>query len=467
MRKIIHFELNEVPKKIVDYFCKYRPNSRIADLIGNARYFESYTENKGHLSPWNTWPTLHRGVTNDKHFISDFNQDLSVVDREFPPVWKILAESGKTVGMFGSLHSYPPPAENGNYSFYVPDVFASGSECFPGDVEVFQDFNLRLSRRSSRNVDRRVPVRDAIRLLSRLPDLGIKMSTVLDTGKQLVEEKVNSWKVVRRRTYQTVLSFDVFYKLLNQHKPDYVSFFTNHVASSMHRYWAAAFPDEYENMRYDDEWIGTYDNEILFTMDKADQMIDRLFRFVNRENDFSLVITSSMGQHAVESQPVETQLYITDESKFMKMFGLSENQYEFKPAMLPQFNVVVKREELPRFKKQLDSFKINDKQVGYRENQGEFLSIDLGQSNLKQVDIRIGETCYDLEQSGLSNVEIEDKSSCTAYHIPEGICIAYHPGIKKDSTSLISTTEVLPMLLNNYGIARPEYMAKVKANLFE
>ncbi|MBK9593754.1 MAG: hypothetical protein IPO32_20500 [Crocinitomicaceae bacterium] len=85
--------------------------------------FESILENidifhpgiRGLPAPW---------VTNEKHFISDFNQDLTQTDKEFPPIWKILADNKIKGGVFGSLHSYPLPQNFENYSF-VLDVFAS------------------------------------------------------------------------------------------------------------------------------------------------------------------------------------------------------------------------------------------------------------------------------------------------------------------------------------------------------
>ena len=42
-----------------------------------ARKYETLAEDVGHLSPWITWPSLHRGVSNEQHEISDFGMDLS------------------------------------------------------------------------------------------------------------------------------------------------------------------------------------------------------------------------------------------------------------------------------------------------------------------------------------------------------------------------------------------------------
>lgn len=442
-----------------------RPNSWIAKHIGNFKKFETYCENGGHISPWNTWPTLHRGVTNDKHFISDFNQDLAEVDKAFPPVWQILAENKVKTGVFGSLHSYPPPETQGHYSFYVPDVFATGSECFPKNVELFQDINLRLSRKSARNVDSSIPYKDMLKLFGKIGSLGFKAATMKDIGSHLIQERQTPWKTVRRRTYQTVLSFDVFFKLLKKEKPDFTSFFTNHVASSQHRYWAAVFPTEYKDMKYDQEWISTYENEILFTMGKTDEMLQKLAGFVNKNPEYKLVITSSMGQEAVESEPIETQLYVTNHDAFFNLFGIAPNDYEFLPSMLPQFNYFVK--DAQGFKQQLDTLKINDKSVYYRDlGEGRF-SIDLGQQNLKSTTIELAGKAIPIEDSGLENVVIEDKSSATAYHIPEGHCYIYHPSFQKSEISKeqVSTQEIMPTLLQNFAVDIPDYAKKPSINI--
>ena len=465
MDKIILFELNEVPIKIIDYYRKMRPQSWMAQNMDRMKKFETYCENGGHISPWNTWPTLHRGVTNQEHFISDFNQDLSEVDKAYPAVWEVLAKNKIKTGVFGSLHSYPPPETQGNYSFYVPDVFATGSECFPKNVELFQDINLRLSRKSARNVDSTIPYKDMFRLFGKIGSLGFKASTMKDVASHLVQERTTRWKTVRRRTYQTVLSFDVFFKLLKKEKPDFTTFFTNHVASSQHRYWAAVFPNEYEDLKYDQEWISTYENEILFTMGKADDMLRRLAQFVDKNPEYKLMVTSSMGQEAVESEPIETQLYVTNHDAFFQQFGIAPNEYEFLPSMLPQFNYFVKDAE--GFKKQLDSFKVNDKQVHYRDlGEGRF-SIDLGQQNLKTTGVEINGEAVSLEDSGLENVVIEDKSSATAYHIPEGHCYIYHPSFKhsKVNEEQVSTREIMPTILENFGVKVPDYAEKPRLTI--
>jgi hypothetical protein len=464
MNKLILFELNEVPIKIMDYYRTMRPDSWIAKNFDRFNKFESYSENIGHLSPWNTWPTLHRGVSNEKHLISDFNQNLQEVDREFPPIWKILSDHKIGVGVFGSLHSYPLPDSYKDYAFYVPDVFSPSGECHPKYIELFQNINLKLSRESARNVDRKIPFVDAIKLGLKSGKFGFKAGTISEIGSHLVSERFSRWKTVRRRTYQSVLAFDVFYKLLSKNKPDFVTFFTNHVASSQHRYWAALFPTDYENLKYDQDWINTYSNEILFTMDKADEMLAKLGKFVNRYPEYKLVIASSMGQNAIESEPLETQLYIVDHEKFMACFGIAKSEFQIKPAMLPQFNYEISVGKINEFKTRLSSAKINQSSISFRDLGNNRFSIDLGHQNLKMVEFSIGDNTFNLSDCGLKNVEIEDKSNATAYHIPEGHLYVYHPTnsatLGNHHAELVPTCELVPTILANYGIGEKDYMKK-------
>jgi hypothetical protein len=460
MKKIILFELNEVPLRIVKYFRDARPDSTIARIFPRARKFETFTEDKGHLSPWVTWPTFHRGVPNTKHYIQEFGQGLEDVDAEFPPVWKILAENNLRVGLFGSLHSYPPPRDFNNYAFYVPDVFASGAECFPKSLEAFQEFNLRMSRDSARNVSRRIPFHETAGLLAKFNELGFRPRTVADIGRQLIEERVDKWKVVRRRTYQTVLAFDVFYRQLFSRRPDFSTFFTNHVASSLHRYWAAVFPEDYDELGFDQVWLNTFNKEILFTMSKADEMLGRLVNFVDANPDFQLLVATSMGQQATLAKPVETQLCVADPSRFMKALGVSSELWSPKPAMIPQFNVQVAPQIAEGVAETLDLLCINGRQVNYSRRSDGFFSITLGQPNLTEIDVRLRNASVALAEIGLSNLEILDKSGATAYHIPEGALFVYdaHAQDVDPTITKISTIDVCPQILSNYGVRIPQHM---------
>ena len=462
--KVILFELNEVPYKVIHHFCKLYPGSNLAKVLSKGRKYETYAEDLGHLSPWITWPTVHRGVTNEKHFISDFGQDLNEQERRYPAIWNLLAKKGIKVGLFGSLHTYPVPGNIENFSFYVPDTFAAGSECFPKKLETFQKFNLAMARDNSRVVSNKIPGKEAIQFLTKLPDMGLKFKTATDIATQLVDERINKWKVVRRRTYQSIIGFDIFYKQLESQKPDFVTFFTNHVASSQHRYWAAAFPDDYESLKLGREWVETYNGEIVYTMKKADAMIGRLIKFMEKNPEYSLWILSSMGQQAVEANEIYTDLFVTNAKKFMDNLNLGANYYELKPSMVPQFNVQIHVDKRKEFEEKIATFRINDQPIHSRQKGEGFYSLDIGFPNLEESRIKIelmGEI-IPLEHSGMENVKIQDRCGATAYHIPQGSLIIYAPakGLNGNDINTISTTDIAPTILKNFNVPVPEYMSK-------
>ena len=463
-KRIILFELNEVPYRIVDEFCAWRPGSSFARTLPACHQYETYAEDRSSLSPWKTWPSLHRGVNDEKHLIHDFGQDLGDVDKEYPPIWQLLARGGVSTGVCGSLHTYPMPTDLQGYSFFLPDTFAAGSECFPKSLDAFQHMNLVMARESSRNVETRVPWASALRFLAAAPGLGLRVKTFADVGVQLLSEKIQDWRTTRRRTYQAVLAFDVFMGQLEATRPSFSTFFTNHVASSMHRFWAAAFPQDYTEFGYDRRWVETYRNEIDFTMSKFDAFFARLVDFVHRNPDYVLWVATSMGQAATQARALETQLYATDVERLTHALGLAPDEWSRQPAMLPQVNLRVRADRVDGFRAAIDTLRIDGGKLDYRETEHGFFSLDFGHPNLPAgASASLGDKAMDFASLGLANVEIADKSGTTAYHIPTGTLVVYDPSDRRPrppQRTQVSTLDIAPALLRNFGVPVPAYMRR-------
>lgn len=463
MRKIIFFELNEVPLRIFDEFCFKHRHSTLSRQRSSLWQYQTISEDIGHLSPWITWPSVHRGVPNSVHLLQNFGQNTTDIDVSYPPIWKILTHNGVNTGVCSSLHSYPLPNDLTHYDFYIPDPFAFSSECFPNYLQDFLTLNLQLSRQSGRNVSNSIPWSSALSLLTSASKLGFRASTFAQIGKQLFSERLHKWQSIRRRTYQSVLMFDIFMKQLEKTKPSFTTFFTNHVASSMHRYWAAAFPKDYEQNYFDDTWIDTYKNEIEFSMFKADEFITRLINFANLNPEYVVWIVTSMGQAATNAKPLETQLYLTNPELFMLSMGFNNNEWQLRPAMLPLFNIVIDSKRHAQFEQALDNLYINNQKIIYETAEAGFFSIHFGQANLhKQSNLIVfNGSPMAFEQLGLENIEIEDKSGASAYHIPQGCLLIYDPmdlSKKVISNPQISTLDIAPTILENFSIDPPKYM---------
>lgn len=459
--KVVFFELNEVPWRVLDDFVTAHPRSALAQTLPRMDAFDTVAEDTA-LSPWITWPSLHRGVGDEQHAITDFGQDLTEVNRAYPSVWEILAANGISTGVFGSLHTHPLPEHVERHSFYVPDPFASDSRCHPSEYESFQDFSLAMSRGSARNVSTQVPHAQALRFLKEAPRLGIQPRTVCATAGQLLDEQVRPWTKVRRRSYQSILGFDVFMKALERTRPAFATFFTNHVASAMHRYWAALYPNDYETFSFTPDWAATYRDEIHWTIREFDRMLARLIAFVDRSPEYELWIASSMGQAACSPTQAQTQVYLQDIPVFMAALGFTPSEWQSRPAMLPRVIIAMKSAEAAaRLERKLATIQVGEsgalpwKHLGanvFRIHPGCLL-------NITQEILNINGGSRPFAELGFANVVIQDSVGQSAYHVPKGSLLIFSPprpaqGVRRE----ISTLHVAPALLKHFGVRAPAYM---------
>ena len=106
-KSLIIYELNEIPKKVLENFVYKNPKSNLAKLYNNNGFSETFTNDSGELHPWSSWPTFHRGVNSQIHNIKFLNQDF-IDAKKFPTIWEKLNLQGFSIGIFGSLQSFPP-----------------------------------------------------------------------------------------------------------------------------------------------------------------------------------------------------------------------------------------------------------------------------------------------------------------------------------------------------------------------
>ena len=462
--KTIFYELNEVPKRLFDFYAEAKPESAFARLKKASNLFTTMTADVGQLSPWITWPTLHRGVSNVTHKISDLGQDLSDVNKELPSVWNILADNGVSVGVFGSLQSYPIPAALENFKFYVPDTFAADSECFPDKLTAFQKFNLSMVRKNGRNVSSGVAMKEAKEFVKRAPSLGLRGSTLLSLSRQIMVERINKDRLVRRRTSQVELAFDFYIKQLASTQPDVSFFFTNHVASSMHRYWPTIFPKDYQEGKFDKGWLEQWSKEIPHSVKIANQQLNWLMDYANK-NNCRLVVLSSMGQAAVEEvEPIHSQVLITDVTSLMDYLGFTRSEWEPRLAMAPRVVVNIMASEYEKNLQKLNEISVNGTKVNYKVLESGDIRFDIMCTNQEQLIVSDAEgKPLDPAKIGISNVQLQDASGSYAYHIPEGILIDYAPGQSAGRVTTdwvdASVLDVAPSLLNQFSINKPSYMS--------
>jgi hypothetical protein len=478
-RKIVLFEMNEVPFKVIDYFISKNKDSNLAKILDSSKQLTTVCEDQVELDPWISWPTLHRGVIDQQHKIFHLGQSLEIANQMFPPVWQLIAEKNFKVGVFGSLHSSSIPSEMGNYCFYVPDFFDDKIFSYPNSLESFQRFNLTMTRQSARNVSTKVPFKEALLFFLEYLRQGISISTLKLVASQLFAELSRPYLKSRRRAIQPAISMDIFLSCAKKTLPDFSTFYTNHVAAAMHRYWTAAFPDDVPDNMMSSQWCDKYKDEILFSMGVLDQILGSLKEFVDKES-YILIIASSLGQAAIKSEESIGLLTITDISVFMEAVGLKPHEWKLKNTMVPSISVIVDDDKADLFEQNLKmlsadgQFMIHDhKEVAPlsfdRQGDNSFQILVLFDINHPPTSIKFGDKALELTDLGVGLVANQDNVTCSGRHTPFGSLIIYdslHKSISQERIH-VSTLDIAPAILNNFGIEVPSYLNIEDPNLLD
>ena len=105
----------------------------------------------------------------------------------------------------------------------------------------------------------------------------ISPKTLMKVFLHLMKEIVWSKYKIRRSLMQPVLGFDPYFYQLNKYKPDFSTFFTNHLAGVLHRYWYDLYPEEFKETPRDKNNFKK--KTIIKALDIADMQLKKLLYF--------------------------------------------------------------------------------------------------------------------------------------------------------------------------------------------
>ncbi len=314
---------------------------------------------------------------------------------------------------------------------------------------------------SARNVDTSIDVRRAGAFLALSPFLGLRPATVASLVRQLADERRTPWTRIRRRSLQSVLAFDLFTHQLTRRRPDLAIVFTNHVASAMHRYWAATYPDDYDPADYgfEPDWQHRYAGEIDIAMGHADRLFARLASFVAKDPRYLLVVTSSMGQAAAQGTPVRELLLLRDADRLMARAGVGAGSWERRPAMDPMVSIRVDEAAQAGFGAFLDSLSVGGAPITHAADRAGLFSLEFGQADDAIGEVRVAGEVVDGSALGLERVQIEDEAGSSAYHVPQGSLFVYDPQHPAGDSLRpeVSTTAIAPAILAALGVEPPAH----------
>jgi len=431
--KLIVFELNEIPLRVLNDFSDKK--QLFKDFIDKSFYFSTIVEDDPILSPWTTWPTVHLGQTQKIHQFEDLGQEnLGFDNKNNKPIWSELKDKSFKVGVYGSLHSSNIPKDIDEYSFYLGDCFGNNPTANPSQATDFNKFQQSLIKKNSREIQKKIGSLE-IGGIKALKKLGVLGKASLAIFKQLARELFNRNRVSRRRDLMVEINYFIFRKLLKYHKPDFSTFFANNVAASMHRYWEAAYPRDYKKNIQGLDWINKYKNEIWHSMDLSWTIIKDLVKFVHKNNDYRLLIISSMGQHAIENYKISEKQWQSS-SIVLSLIKLKilryETQIEERTSMFPIYTIKGDKNSIKLIWDKVQYIKpCNElKFIARLHKSKTSISFEIASSEKNPSLILNGKKIF-LRDIGFQEINIKESKGTSAYHQPEGIGIYY--GFKNKS----------------------------------
>jgi hypothetical protein len=453
-------ELNEVTNTVLDRQMASQPDSALSAMLAASARCETMLPHRGLLEPWVVWPSIHRGVPNWVHGIEALGQPCQVVDAATPPLWVLAADAGVRVGIFGSLHARTAPPSN--VAFFVPDYF-SAEDAQPQWLNGFHKFNSGMTQRSRHNVSGGVHGGGALSVV-RIT----RPRTLAAIAGQLAGEIVSPSRRVHRRALQTTLMGDAFMAAVAREAPQFSSIFVNSVATALHRYWSAAWPDDFESLPISDEFQHRYRDAISTSFRYADSLFAGAMEWA-KSRDGVVVIASGFGQRPVPTVHTFRFLTIVDPEKFARAMGLADHQFKIHATMTPYFSFEVDPSAAGMFETALRSLRIGshalaDDEIARwplsaRQISPGFFSVYF------QFDDYRGEQLLTLlggkipfAQAGIGMERNDDGVQYTAYHTTRGSLTVYDPLGKRDIPAEIDALDIAPSILSALDVAVPPFM---------
>jgi hypothetical protein len=420
--RFVVVEANEIPPRVFEWYAERRPRGTIAAMLAEAgglvRTVASDVD-QAFLYPAQTWASFNTGRPYDEHRIHWYNdpKDYS----EF--YWMAAAEAGKKCVLINTLHSSPMSAylPHPNIACVIPDCFAPDGDAYPARYRAFQELNVELSRENGRKASVRPTVLRALRQWLARPSFrywGLSGRSMRQVAALLAA--AGRGKPERLRCAQFPLVAQIFVDNLRRHTPELGVLFTNHVAANMHRYWYAAFPEDYPVKAYSEEWQQRYQNELLNALDLLDSWLAVIRRWC-RDNHATLLVTSSMGQCANTNVSAKIRnngvgYRVADPIQFLRSLGV-EAQAAVESAMVPQYTYRFDTDEAAA-----EAAKVVTPRIPELAEQGLLLDCDLSRNKVtftvKTTRVTDGPAWADRPDSGMESFEIDDHHS--GHHHPVG-----------------------------------------------
>jgi hypothetical protein len=440
--KIFIFELNEISPLILEKYIKAFPNSSISKFTKTALNITTIADDvdEKKLYPAQSWASINSGKPYKLHKVKWYND----TKKNCSHLWDDLSVN-HSIGLVNVLHSSDYKNKS-SFNYFISDPYKKIKKTIPSSLNGFQRFKNNQTFKSNRVSKLKITFKELKDILTFI--FKIRSITYLRILKILFDFKFNK-KRERLRNVDFLLHFDIFLWALKNKESKINVFYTNHIASQIHRYIGALLPNKTIRKIFGQKWIKKNSNEVFYSINLFEKNFKEFKKKNCNQND-TIVFVSSMGQGLVKNYDNEHYIkYVSDKKIFFKRYLNNEFNYQILGSMSPQ--LTIKMKNVNEIKRALKELKKNDnskviRHLNYIKN---ILTITVSFENLDFVIIR--KKKYSLKNIGVS-MSIEDKQN-TGNHIKEGIFLINSPMQRKinlkNKISYLKYRKIMQTLIEN------------------
>jgi Type I phosphodiesterase / nucleotide pyrophosphatase len=458
-RNILLVEVNEITWDLIDPLIRDGKLPAFARLKKEGTYGAPVSiEAPRQLDPWVTWNTLYTGRPQADHNVFFLQQPPESITA--PRLWEICHRHGLSVGVYGSLCSWPPQKVDG---FYVPDTFAPDTATHPAELEPIQTLNLTYTR-SVRLRSETDSARFKVGLARKLLGLGLSAAVVGRIASQLLRERIQPDSYWRRVSLQPAVNFDFFRGLYLRHRPRFATFHTNHVAHYQHTYWQAMEPEKFQPLETTEQERRSHGGAIELGYRTADQLLARMMNLL--DGNTVMIVASSMGQkpyvsHLDGGKAIQQ---VRSHAKLLEIIGVRDVARAVS-TMSDEFTVYCDSGEiLESTRRALETAYVNapERLLFHVATLDRALRVNLRVYSSREV--KGSDRIHFPDASGAPQCGYEEliyntghlKSGC---HDPRGVAMFYGPGIPRGvEMKQYNNLDFAPTMLEILGLPRAERM---------
>ena len=414
--KIFIFELNEISPLILEKYIKAFPNSSIGKFTKTALNITTIADDvdEKKLYPAQSWASINSGKPYKLHKVKWYND----TKKNCSHLWDDLSVN-HSIGLVNVLHSSDYKNKS-SFNYFISDPYKKIKKTIPSSLNGFQRFKNNQTFKSNRVSKLKITFKELKDILTFI--FKIRSITYLRILKILYDFKFKK-KKERLRNVDFLLHFDIFLWALKNKESKINVFYTNHIASQIHRYIGALLPNKTIRKIFGQKWIKKNSNEVFYSINLFEKNFKEFKKKNFNQND-TIVFVSSMGQGLVKNYDNEHCIkYVSDKKIFFKRYLNNEFNYQILGSMSPQ--LTIKMKNVNEIKRALKELKKNDtsKVIRHLNYINNILTITVSFENLDFVIIR--KKKYSLKNIGVS-MSLDDKQN-TGNHIKEGIFLINSP----------------------------------------